>query len=268
MEEELRFDGRVAVVTGAGRGLGRAYALELARRGASVVVNDLGGGVDGSGASADPGASVVAEIERLGGTAVASASSVIPPEGGREIVQTALDRFGRLDVLVNNASIAEGDLDWPEVSLERSALVIDVNLRGTVACTKLALPLMQPGGGAICNVASLGGYAPSLPQAVYVSTKAAIIHFSRSCEGLAESHGVRVTCLCPSAIDTPGLHGLGGAAGKPAWLRAALEQLELLDPADVAARIVAMLEDDAGETVVHLHGGGANASTSEEGVTP
>lgn len=256
----MELEGRVALVTGAARGVGRATALALAKaKAGALVLADV---------DAEGGAQVAREVQALGADALFVAMDLARLEDIERLFTTVKDRLGRLDVLVNNASIAEGDLDWPEVSLERSALVIDVNLRGTVACTKLALPLMQPGGGAICNVASLGGYAPSLPQAVYVSTKAAIIHFSRSCEGLAESHGVRVTCLCPSAIDTPGLHGLGGAAGKPAWLRAALEQLDLLDPADVAARIVAMLEDDAGETVVHLHGGGANASTSEEGVTP
>ena len=111
---DLRFDGRVAVVTGGGRGLGRAYALLLASQGAKVVVNDPGGSLDGDGADAGPADEVVREITAAGGEAVASTESVATPEGGKAIIDTALDRYGRIDILVHNAGnrpprIAEGD---------------------------------------------------------------------------------------------------------------------------------------------------------------
>src|SRR5690606_13226706 len=102
---ELGFDGKVAIVTGAGGGLGRSHALELAPRGARVVVNDLGGSVAGSGTAAGPAAQVVSEIEALGGEAVANTDSVATPEGGAAIVQSALDAFGRIDIVINNAGI-------------------------------------------------------------------------------------------------------------------------------------------------------------------
>jgi NAD(P)-dependent dehydrogenase (short-subunit alcohol dehydrogenase family) len=102
---ELRFDGRVAVVTGAGQGLGRQHALELAARGAKVVVNDLGGALDGSGSSAGPAAAVVEEITKNGGEAVANTDNVATPEGAQAIVQSALDAFGRIDIVINNAGI-------------------------------------------------------------------------------------------------------------------------------------------------------------------
>jgi NAD(P)-dependent dehydrogenase (short-subunit alcohol dehydrogenase family) len=126
---ELRFNGRVAIVTGAGQGLGRQHALELAARGAKVVVNDLGGALDGSGASAGPAAAVVEEIKKNGGEAVANNDDVATAEGAQAIVRTALDTFGKIDIVVNNAGILR-DKSFKNMAPEEFDQVIAVHLRG------------------------------------------------------------------------------------------------------------------------------------------
>src|SRR5262245_19931053 len=142
---ELRFDGRSVIVTGAGRGIGRCHAMLLASRGAQVVVADLGGQLDGTGSSSDPADEVVKEIRAAGGTAVACYASVADGAGAASIVQTALDSFGRLDVVVNNAGIA--DPDWFEdLSLDRYRRMVDVHFVGTVNVVKAAYPHLIAGG--------------------------------------------------------------------------------------------------------------------------
>ena len=126
---DLRFDGRVAIVTGAGGGLGREHALLLAARGAKVVVNDLGGAVDGSGGSAGPAERTAKEIEELGGVAVADASTVATPEGGQAVVDTAMEAFGRVDVVINNAGILR-DKAFHNLTPELLDPVLDVHLKG------------------------------------------------------------------------------------------------------------------------------------------
>src|ERR1700738_3284351 len=134
---ELRFDGRVAIVTGAGHGLGRQHALELAARGAKVVVNDLGGDLRGEGASAGPAQEVVEEIKKNGGEAVASGGNVATEEGSRAIVQAALDSFGKLDIVVNNAGILR-DKSFKNMSPADFDAVIAVHLRGTFLVSQAA----------------------------------------------------------------------------------------------------------------------------------
>ena len=129
MGEPITFDGRVAIVTGAGGGLGREYALELGRRGAMVVVNDLGGAVDGSGSSQSAADQVVAQIGEAGGDAVANYDSVATREGGAAIVQTAVDSFGGVDILINNAGILR-DKSFANMTLDEVDAVLDVHLRG------------------------------------------------------------------------------------------------------------------------------------------
>jgi NAD(P)-dependent dehydrogenase (short-subunit alcohol dehydrogenase family) len=199
LDDELRFDGRVAVVSGAGRGLGRAHALELARRGASVVVNDLGSGLDGAGASADPGSSVALEIEQLGGTAVANASSVIPPEGGNEIVQTALDRFGRLDILVNNAGVLD-TADFLDASDEHIDRTLDTHLRGAFSVTRPALRVMlEQGYGRIVNTSSAAVLGSPVGLA-YQAGKSAMIAFTRALALIGADHDVRANAILPTAF--------------------------------------------------------------------
>jgi NAD(P)-dependent dehydrogenase (short-subunit alcohol dehydrogenase family) len=163
------------------------------------VVNDLGGGVDGSGASADLGASVVLEIEQLGGTAVANASSVIPPDGGQEIVQTALDRFGRLDILVNNAGVldTEGFLDASDEHIDRT---LDTHIRGVFSVTRPALCIMlEQGYGRIVNTAS-GAVLGSPVGLAYQAGKSAMIAFTRALALIGADHDVRANAILPTAF--------------------------------------------------------------------
>jgi len=145
-KDEIRFDGRVAVVTGAGGGLGRTYALELAKRGAKVVVNDLGGSRDGSGGGGKgPADKVVDEIKALGGTAVANYDSVSTPEGGQNIIKSAIDAFGTIDILINNAGILR-DKSFLKMEPENWQTVMDVHLTGAYNVTKPAFAVMRDKG--------------------------------------------------------------------------------------------------------------------------
>ncbi len=142
---ELRFDDRVAVITGAGRGLGRAYALLLASRGARVVINDPGVSMKGDGTDADPAETVVREIRAVGGEAVANTDSVATPQGGKAIIDTALDHYGRINILIHNAGIVRrGGLD--ELSYEDFESVIDVHMRGGFHVVRPAFPHMKKAG--------------------------------------------------------------------------------------------------------------------------
>ena len=154
---DLRFDGRVAVVTGGGRGLGRSYALLLASRGAKVVVNDSGGSLDGEGVDSGPAERVVSEITAAGGQAVACTESVSTPEGGDSIVRTALEHYGRVDILIHNAgNVRRGSLK--EMSYEDFDAVLDVHLRGAFNVVRPAFPLMcEAGYGRIVLTSSIGG---------------------------------------------------------------------------------------------------------------
>src|SRR3954447_24926530 len=148
---ELRFDGKVAVITGSGHGLGRSHALSLAERGAKVVVNDLGGTLDGTGASTGPAAEVVELINKNGGEAVASTDNVATPEGAKAIVQAAIDAFGRLDIVVNNAGILR-DRSFGKMSVEEFDQVLAVHVRGSFLVSREAFPyLKEQGYGRIIN---------------------------------------------------------------------------------------------------------------------
>ena len=162
---ELLID-RVAVVTGAGKGLGRAEALGLAAQGASVVVNDLGATIDGSGASEEPADEVVAEIKKNGGAAIANFDSVATEEGASRIIRTALENFGRIDVLVNNAGFTRDRMIYNIESDEWDA-IIKTNLYGTFYCTRYACKVMKEQGyGRIVNTSSHSGLG-NLGQASY-----------------------------------------------------------------------------------------------------
>ena len=154
---ELRFDNRVAVITGAGRGLGRAYALLLASKGAKVVVNDPGGSLKGDGVDAGPAQEVVQEIKAAGGEAVACTESVATSEGGKAIIQAALDHYGRIDILIHNAgNVRRGSLK--EMTYEDFDAVVDVHLRGAFHVVRPAFPVMcKAGYGRIVLTSSIGG---------------------------------------------------------------------------------------------------------------
>lgn len=197
---ELRFDDRVAVVTGAGRGLGRAYALLLAERGARVVVNDPGGSMRGEDPDAGVAAEVVAEIAAAGGTAAACTASVATPEGGRAIVDTALDRFGRLDILIHNAgTVRYGSLT--ELSYEDFEAVLDVHLRGAFHTVRAAFPVMSAAGyGRVVLTSSIGGLYGNRAVANYAVSKAGMIGLSNVVALEGAEAGVRCNIIVPSAL--------------------------------------------------------------------
>jgi NAD(P)-dependent dehydrogenase (short-subunit alcohol dehydrogenase family) len=175
---DVVFDGRVAIVTGAGGGLGRAHALLLAQRGARVVVNDLGGMLDGTGASGSPADAVVKEILDGGGEAVANYDSVATPDGGRNIVQSALDAFGTLDIVVNNAGILR-DKSVGKMAPDDFDAVVDVHLRGAFHVSQPAFNVMkQKGFGRFVHTSSGSGLFGNFGQANYAAAKAGLVGLS------------------------------------------------------------------------------------------
>jgi NAD(P)-dependent dehydrogenase (short-subunit alcohol dehydrogenase family) len=198
--EELRFDGRVAIITGAGGGLGRAHALALAHRGASVLVNDLGGALDGSGSSATAAQRVVEEITAFGGVAAPNHDSVATAEGGAAIVQSALDAFGRVDVLINNAGILR-DRAFHKMDATLIDQVLDVHLKGAFYVSQPAFRLMREQGyGRIVNTSSASGLFGNFGQANYGAAKAGLAGLTRvlALEGI--EHGIKVNAIAPIAL--------------------------------------------------------------------
>jgi len=197
---ELRFDNRVAVITGAGRGLGAAYAALLASKGASVVVNDPGFSIEGEGADADPAEELVREIEAKGGRAVACTESVATPDGGRAIIQSALDHYGRVDILIHNAgNVRRGTLK--EIGHADFDAVLDVHLRGAFHVVRAAFPVMcENGYGRIVLTSSIGGLYGNHQVAGYCTSKAGLIGLSNAValEGMAE--GVKCNVIIPAAV--------------------------------------------------------------------
>ena len=192
------FEGKVAVVTGAGGGLGRCHAIEFATRGAKVVVNDLGGSVDGTGAG-DAADAIVAEIEALGGTAVANKASVSDRAGAQSIVQTAIDAFGRIDILVNNAGILR-DKTFKNMTLDEWDLVMNVHLNGAAYVTHAAWPLMYAQNyGRIVLTSSGSGIFGNFGQANYGAAKMGMLGLMNVLALEGANHNVRVNTLAPGA---------------------------------------------------------------------
>jgi NAD(P)-dependent dehydrogenase (short-subunit alcohol dehydrogenase family) len=198
--EELRFDGRVAVITGAGRGLGRAYALLLASRGAKVVVNDPGVSRHGEGGDAGPAQDVVDEIRAAGGKAVANTDSVATPAGGQAIIDAAVSAFGRVDILIHNAGVNRAvpikDMSWEDFSL-----VLDVHLNGAFHCVRAALPLMAEAGyGRIVLTSSIAGLYSDKKNGAYSTAKAGLIGMSNVIANEGAEYGVTCNALVPAAV--------------------------------------------------------------------
>src|SRR6478735_1816049 len=197
---DLRFDDRVAVVTGGGRGLGRAYALLLASQGAKVIVDDPGGSIGGDGTDAGPAEEVVREITATGGTAVASTESVATPEGGKAIIDTALDRYGRIDILVHNAGNVR-PASLKEMSYGDFESVVDVHLRGGFHIVRPAFPLMCDAGyGRIVLTSSIGGLYGNHGVANYAVAKAGVIGLSNVAAIEGAPHGVKSNVIVPAAV--------------------------------------------------------------------
>lgn len=197
-QPELRFEDRVAIVTGAGRGLGREYALALAGRGARVIVNDLGSQLDGGGSDSGPASAVAAEIVDAGGCAVPNSASVTTTEGAESIVADALAHFGRVDIVVNNAGNLEpGAL--PELPLEMVARHVDVHAMGAFNVTRAAWPTMTDRGyGRVVLTTSTGLYGGAFLIS-YSTAKGAAVSLGRSLADAGVEHGIHVNMIAPAA---------------------------------------------------------------------
>ncbi|NOY70719.1 MAG: SDR family NAD(P)-dependent oxidoreductase [Deltaproteobacteria bacterium] len=199
-KDEIRFDGRVAIITGAGGGLGKAYALELARRGAKIVVNDLGGARDGSGeGSATPAQKVVDEITAAGGEAVANYDNVATPRGGENIVKTALDAFGTVDIVINNAGILR-DKSFMKMEPEHWKAVLDVHLNGAYHVTKPAFAVMREKGyGRIIMTTSAAGLYGNFGQTNYSAAKMGLAGFMNTLKLEGKKYNILVNTVAPLA---------------------------------------------------------------------
>ena len=196
----LRFDDRVAIVTGAGAGLGRTYALELARRGARVVVNDLGGARNGSGkGSKSPADKVVEQIKKSGGEAVANYDNVATPKGGENIVKTALDAFGRVDILINNAGILR-DKSFIKMAPENWKAVLDVHLNGAYFVTRPAMAAMKDNGyGRIVMTTSAAGLYGNFGQTNYSAAKTALVGLMNTLKLEGMKYNIHINTIAPIA---------------------------------------------------------------------
>jgi len=196
---DIRFDGRVAVITGAGGGLGRMYALELARRGAKVVVNDLGGKSDGTGKSTSMADQVVDEIRAAGGEAAPNYDSVATPEGGESIIRTAVDTFGKVDIVVNNAGILR-DRSFVKLSPEELGLVIDVHLKGAFYVSKPAFRLMKDQRyGRLVFTSSAAGLLGNFGQSNYGAAKMGLVGLMHVLAVEGAKYDIRCNAIAPTA---------------------------------------------------------------------
>ena len=204
----IDFKGKVAIVTGAGAGLGRIHAIELAKRGAKVVVNDLGGSVDGSGGGSAAAQGVVEEIKKAGGEAIANGASVSDKKGAESIVADAVKAFGTVDILINNAGILR-DKSFAKGSLEDFELILSVHLLGSVYVTKAAWPVMlEKGYGRVVMTTSSSGLYGNFGQANYGAAKLGIIGLMNTLKIEGEKKNVRVNAIAPIAA-TRMTEGLG-----------------------------------------------------------
>ena len=210
---KLTYDGKVAVITGAGGGLGRQHALLLASRGALVVVNDLGGSVDGTGENASAAQKVVDEIRAAGGEAVANHDSVSTPEGGEAIIQTAVDAYGRVDIVINNAGILR-DKTFHNMTPEFVDPVIDVHLKGAFNVTKPAwIRMREQNYGRIVSTSSAAGIFGNFGQANYGAAKMGLVGLSRVLAAEGAKYNIKANVIAPLAL-TRMTENLMGAIGE------------------------------------------------------
>lgn len=196
---ELGFDGKVAIITGAGGGLGRSHSLELAKRGALIVVNDLGGSMDGTGENASAAQKVVDEIKAAGGEAVANHDSVATPEGGEAIVQTAIDAFGRVDIVINNAGILR-DKTFHNMTPDLLDPVLDVHLRGAFNVTRPAyVHMREQSYGRIVSTASGAGVFGNFGQSNYGAAKMGLVGLTRVLAVEGAKRNIKANVIAPVA---------------------------------------------------------------------
>ena len=196
----IRFDDKVAIITGSGGGLGKQHALEFARRGAKVVVNDLGGAVDGSGGASDAANAVVEEIKAEGGEAIANGSSVSDQAGVENMVKEAMDKWGRIDILVNNAGILR-DKSFHKITLEEFNAVMDVHFQGSVYASHAVYPIMREQNfGRIVFTTSSGGLCGNFGQANYGAAKMAMIGLMNCLKIEGQKYNVHSSAVAPVAL--------------------------------------------------------------------
>ena len=237
---ELRFDDEVAVITGAGGGLGKQYALLLSSRGARVVVNDIGGSVTGDGSDAATAGAVVDEIRERGGQAVADSHSVTSPEGGQAIIDTALRAWGRVDIVINNAGIV-GDAPFEDMTADPLIPLIDVHLKGAFYVTRPAWTVMRERGyGRILNTSSAAGILGAERMSNYGAAKTGLIGFTRVLAAEGAGHNIKVNAIAPIAYTRMLAHSVDGAGRQDDEAAQAIlddlvaQYLQKLDPALVA----------------------------------
>ncbi|RMB85121.1 SDR family NAD(P)-dependent oxidoreductase [Streptomyces shenzhenensis] len=246
--DELSFAGRVAVVTGAGRGLGRAYARLLAERGAKVVVNDLGGSMEGEGTDAGPARQVAEEITAAGGEAVADTNDVSSQAGSQAIVNAALDAFGRIDILVNNAGI----IRWaglPEADLDNLRRHLAVHLVGSFNTMWAAWPhFVEQGYGRVVLTTSAGLFGLD-NNVSYAAAKGGVIGLARSAKLAGEPHGIKVNLIAPAAMTR-----MGGAEDDDAQGTSGQSYM----PAEAVAPMVAYLAHESCPVSGEIYAAGAD----------
>ncbi|HPA38652.1 MAG TPA: SDR family NAD(P)-dependent oxidoreductase [Phenylobacterium sp.] len=244
---DIRFDGKVAIVTGAGGGLGKQHALELARRGAKVVVNDLGGSMDGTGGNSAAAEAVVAEIKAMGGEAIANGSSVTDDAGVALMVKQAMDTWGRIDVLIANAGILR-DKSFSKMEIADFELVMNVHLMGTVKPTKAVWEIMRAQNyGRIVVTTSSSGLYGNFGQSNYGAAKLGIIGFMNTIKLEGQKNNIHINAISPVAA-TRMTEGLMPPA-----------MLEKLKPEYVTPGVVYLASDEAPTGAILTAGAGAFA---------
>lgn len=240
----IRFDGKVAIVTGAGGGLGRSHAMELARRGAKVVVNDLGGSRDGAGGSSDAANKVVEEIKALGGEAIANGSSVTDDDGVAHMVKQTMDAWGRIDILVNNAGILR-DKSFSKMEMADFQLVVDVHLMGTVKPTKAVWQIMKDQGyGRIMVTTSTSGLYGNFGQTNYGAAKLGVVGFINTLKIEGQKDNIRCNALAPVAYTR-----MTSDLMPP-------EAEQMLTPDSVSQGVMVLVSEDAPTGTILLAGAG------------
>ena len=241
----MRFDGRVAVITGAGGGLGRQHALALAARGAKVVVNDLGGTLDGIGAAPSAALAVVEEIRAAGGQAIASGASVTDAAAVQAMIDEAMTAWGRIDILVNNAGILR-DKSFSKMTLDDFRLVVEVHLMGAVNCCKAVWDTMRAQNyGRIVMTTSSSGLYGNFGQSNYGAAKMALVGLMQTLSIEGAKHDIRVNCLAPTAATRMTEHLLPEAV------------LKLLQAEAVTPGLLALVAEDAPNRAILCAGAGA-----------
>lgn len=237
----LRFDGRVAVVTGAGRGVGRSHAMLLAAKGARVIVADHGVDIDGAGASSDPADEVVREIDAAGGQAVACHASVAEPEGAQAIIDTAIEAFGRIDVVINNAGIHDPGL-FTELSVEQFRRMLEVHYFGSLLVTRAAWPHFTAAGyGRVVNTVSeamLGGISELTS---YGAAKGAVFGLTRNLATEGMPYGIRVNAVAPRAYTRMSASHSDSVAAQLSIPKAVMDTINASMPPELCSPAAAFL---------------------------